>query len=246
MGRKITNYANNQNSISLKDLRSNDSAQKALQSEFKELLDNTVLYRRKRGESEEGFTETIEKDFAAQVVEAVYNNNPHNTHLKQKLFGERYTQIFSRKMNAEKVYLACILYKIINKNSELLKDEHLRNYGLSLFFFSHILSVIMNEDELGKEMLENPREYVTTHKSLLVDTLTKIWKLIAPDINMDIKEYTKEQGGYFDYKNVFKNAAFIDHMTDKIKSAYIRLTIRDEGDSFSAIYNNYKALENGN
>jgi len=54
MVKQITYYANNQNSISLKDLRSNDSVQKALQAEFKELFNNTILYKRKRGESEEG------------------------------------------------------------------------------------------------------------------------------------------------------------------------------------------------
>ena len=33
----ITYFANNQNSISIKDLRSNDSVQKSLQKEFEEL-----------------------------------------------------------------------------------------------------------------------------------------------------------------------------------------------------------------
>jgi len=190
MVKQITYYANNQNSISLKDLRSNDSVQKALQAEFKELFNNTILYKRKRGESEEGFDEIIEKDFAAQIIEAVYFDRPHNTHLKQKLFGEEYTKIFSRKINAEKIYLASIFYNIIDENSELLDNEKIRNYGLSLFFFSHILSEIMKEDELGKEILENPKGFVTTNKSVLIKTLKKIWELMTPDINCELEEYT--------------------------------------------------------
>ena len=244
MVKNITYYANNQNSISLKDLRSNDSVQKALQAEFKELFNNTILYKRKRGESEEGFNEIIEKDFAAQIIEAVYFDKPHNTHLKQKLFGEEYTKIFSRKINAEKIYLASMLYNIIDENSELLKDEKIRNYGLALFFFSHILSEIMKEDELGKEILENPKDFVTTNKNVLIKSLKKIWKLMAPDINEDLKEYTIEHDNFFDYKNLFKNSQFIQTMTGRIKSNYIRLTIRNGADSFSSIYNHFIKIEN--
>ena len=244
MVKNITYYANNQNSISLKDLRSNDSVQKALQAEFKELSNNTILYKRKRGESEEGFNEIIEKDFAAQIIEAVYFDRPHNTHLKQKLFGEEYTKIFSRKINAEKIYLASMLYNIIDENSELLDIEKIRNYGLSLFFFSHILSEIMKKDELGKEILENPKDFVTTNKSVLIKALKKIWELITPDINLDLEEYTTEHEDFFDYKNVFKNNQFIQTMTGKIKSDYIRLTRRNAADSFSSIYNQLIEIEN--
>ena len=236
--KKITYFANNQNSISLKDLRSNDSVQKALQSEFQELFNGEVLYRRKRGESEEGYEKIIETDFAAQILEAVYLSKPHNAHLKQKLFGEEYTKIFSRKTNAEKIYLASLLYDVVDNNAELLDNERIRDYGLSLFFFSYVLSVIMREDELGRQILDEPRTFVTEHKEVLLGTLKKIWELITPDINADIEEYTDEYEGFFDYKNVFKNSQFIQTMSRKIKSDYIRLTRRNASDSFSAIYNN--------
>lgn len=236
--KKITYFANNQNSISLKDLRSNDSVQKALQSEFQELFNGEVLYRRKRGESEEGYEKIIETDFAAQILEAVYLSKPHNAHLKQKLFGEEYTKIFSRKTNAEKIYLASLLYDVVDNNAELLDNERIRDYGLSLFFFSYVLSVIMREDELGRQILDEPRTFVTEHNEVLLGTLKKIWELITPDINADIEEYTDEYEGFFDYKNVFKNSQFIQTMSRKIKSDYIRLTRRNASDSFSAIYNN--------
>ena len=244
MVKKITYYANNQNSISLKDLRSNDSVQKTLQKEFRELFNNTILYKRKRGESEEGFNEIIEKDFAAQIIEAVYFGRPHNTHLKQKLFGEEYPRIFSRKIYAEKIYLASMLYNIIDKNSELLDNEKIRNYGLSLFFFSHILSEIMKEDELGREILENPKDFVTTNRNVLIRALKRIWELMTPDINIELEEYTTEYENFFDYKNVFKNSQFIQTMTGRIISDYIRLTRRNTADSFSSIYNNFIEIEN--
>lgn len=243
--KNITYYANNQNSIGLRDLRSNDSTQKALQSEFEELFSNTVLYKRKKGEAEEGFSEIIEKDFAAQIIAAIYIKEPHNTHLKQKLFGEEYTRIFSRNITAEKIYFGHILYSIILEKSELLDNEKIRGYGLAIFFFSYVLSEIMRQDELGKKILDNPKEFITTNKVILTKTLEKIWSLITPDINFDLEEYTTTHDNFFDYKNVFKNSQFVQTISGKIKSDYIRLTRRNEADSFSSIYNSFMINSEG-
>ena len=244
--KKITYFANNQNSIGLKDLRSNDSVQRSLQREFEELFSNQVLYRRKKGESDEGYDECIEKDFAAQLIKSVYLSKPHHTHLKQKLFGEDYPIIFSRNINAEKIYFASLLYSIVKDNSSLLDNEKIRNYGLSLFFFSHILACIMREDDLGTAILKNPHDYITTNKEDTINTLQKMWELITPDINLEIEEYTTQNNDFFDYKNLFKNNSFIQTMTNKIKSDYTRLIRRSSEDSFSEIYNSQTNSNQGN
>ncbi len=237
--KKITIYANNQNSISIKDLRSNDSVQKQLQEEFKKLFDNTVLYKRKKGEEESGYNEIIEKDFGAQIVEAIYRDSPHNTHLKQKLFGEDYTKIFSRKINAQNIYLGKIIYDIVKENSNMLSNEKLRDYGLAIFFFAYSLSVIMREDDIGKEILQNPDNFIKNQQTALRSTLKRIWELITPDINSNLEEYTTENNNFFDYKNVFKNSLFVQKISTKTKNDYIRLTRRNFGDSFKNIFNSY-------
>jgi hypothetical protein len=239
--KEITRNANNQNSISLRDLRSNDSVQKALQREFEEVFGGRILYKRKRGEPEEGFDTVIDKDFAAQSIEAVYCGNPHNTHLKQKLFGEDYTIIFSRRITAEKIYLAKLIYDVVKDNAIMLDNERIRDYGLSLFFFSYVLSEIMKEDEIGRTILDNPRPYVTEQVTILLETLRRLWGLITPDINIDLIEYSENNGGFFDYKNVFKNSQFVEIMSRKIKSDYVRLIRRNSGDSFSNIFRSFTA-----
>jgi len=68
---------------------------------------------------------------------------------------------------------------------------------------------------------------------------------MTPDINYDLEEYKTENDNFFDYKNVFKNSQFIQTMTGRIKSDYIRLTRRNNGaDSFSSIYNQFIEIEN--
>jgi len=237
----ITYYNNNQNSISMADLRSNDSVQKALKREFQELFGDRVCYRRKRGEAVTENSEVIEKDFAAQLIEAVYYGSPHNTHLKQKLFGEEYPKIFSRRVDAAKIYLAYLFYRTVEENSSLLDKVQIRTYGLATFFFSHALCEIMKKDALGSQIVESPRAYVTAHRTALERTLKKLWQLITPDINADIEDYAAEQDGFFDYKNVFKNSAFVDHMTRRVIADYERLTRRNVDDSFGHIFASFAA-----
>lgn len=236
MVRDITYYANNQNSIGLADLRSNDSVQRSLQRQFQELFGDETGYLRKRGDETGTHQHIIDKDYAAQLIEAVYYGNPHNTHLKQRLFGEEYTKIFSRRINAEKIYLAYMLYAIIVSNGTRFDNEQIRNYGLARFYFAHALAEVMKREELGQTIMEAPREYVTTHKAKLLNSLTKLWQLLIPDINADISEYTAGHDGFFDYKNVFKNSAFINHMDRRIKVDYERLVMRNTNDSFTNIY----------
>jgi len=236
MVRDITYYANNQNAIGLADLRSNDSVQRSLQHQFQDLFGNEIGYLRKRGEDTGTYQYVIEKDYAAQLIEAVYYGNPHNTHLKQKLFGEEYTKIFSRRIAAEKIFLSHILYDIVASNAARLNNEQIRSYGLARFYFAHALAEVIKNDELGQTIIENPREYVTTHRRKLLNSITRLWQLLIPDINADISEYTAEHYDFFDYKNVFKNSAFIAHMDRRIKVDYERLVMRNPSDSFTNIY----------
>jgi len=236
---EITFYANNQNSIGLADLRSNDSSQKAIQREFSELFGDSVVYLRKKGETFPQNAKVIDKDLAAQLIEAVYYESPHNTHLKQKLFGAEYTKIFSRRTTAEKIYLAYLLYDTVNRNSDLLDKPQIRTYGLSLFFFAYTLSAIMRKDDLGNSILDNPREYVTSQIQPLSNTLDRLWSLITPDLNADIDDYIQEADGFFDYKNLFKNSEFVDTMSRRAVADYERLVRRNASDSFSSIYNSF-------
>jgi hypothetical protein len=234
--KNITYFANNQNSISIRDLRSNDSVQKALQREFEQLFGNTVLYRRKRGEDEGNYSEVIERDFAAQLISSVYLQEPHNTHLKQQLFGSDYTRIFSKKTTAEKIYLAKMIYDTIDQKSNLLENEKLREYGLALFFFSYVIADILRKDELGIKIFENPKDYVTNNKDILVRSIQKLWEILSLDINWAITDYTKEHENFFDYKNLFKNSKFVESMTDKITREYSKTVYKDPNYTFKKIY----------
>jgi len=233
----ITFFANNQNSISLKDLKSDDRIQKALKNEFKEIFDNKILYKIKRGESDVGYEEVVQLDFAAQLIESFYLCSPQNAHLKNSLFGERYSKIFSREITADKIYLAFIIYNIIEQHVADLQNEQVKTYGLSKLFFCHLIGEILRLEDIGQSVLSNPRNYVVNKKEQMRESITLLWKLLVPEIDAYIEQYTEQNGGFFDYKNVFKNAEFVKAMTRQIKSDHQRILVRHPEDSFESILN---------
>ena len=124
----------------------------------------------------------------------------------------------------------------MSKNSTLLQNEKIREYGLALFFFTHVIADILREDELGKNIIENPKTYVTTHKEKLGNALTNLWRIMSPEINWEIDEFTQENDNFFDYKNLFKNSQFVKSMTGRIKKDYTKATFKDATNAFTKIY----------
>ncbi len=236
---QITYFTNNQNAITLKDLKSRDRTQRALKREFNELFNNRVLYRIKRGESGTDYDQIIDIDFAAQLIEAFFLGGPHNTHLKSRLFGERYSKIFSRHITAAKIYLANLVYKIIEDNVSKLKNEQVRGYGLAKFFFTYVIGEILKTDEIGIKIIDTPCEYITIYLDQLRLSIKKLWDLLTPDINAYVEEFTEKNSGFFDYKNVFKSSAFVQNTSRRIKTDHQRILVRHPEDSFKNIFQSF-------
>jgi hypothetical protein len=232
----ITYYTNNQNPIRLQDLKADDRVHKAIQSQFTQLLDKQVLYKRKRGESEEGYATVIALDVAAQLIEAFYLGNPQNTHSKARLFGERYPSIFSRHTTAAKIYLAHLIYNVIYENESRPRNPQVQTYGLAYFFFLHVIAEILREDGLGKELVNDPAQWVKDQTPRLLEAVSKLWQLLVPDIDAYFDEYTKEHENFFDYKNVFKSTDFVDSATKRLLADNRKDLVRHPEDAFRRIY----------
>lgn len=242
MVHRITHYANNQNAISLQDLKSDDGVQKQLRREFDE-LGRGVLYRIKRGEAEAGFRSVIAVDFAAQLIESYVLNSPQSAHLKSELFGEKYADIFSRKITAYKLYLVYLIHKTILGNIHVVSNEQVQGYGLAVFCFLHIVGEVLRDDEVGNEIDRDPKTYLATEEqeAYLLSSISHLWQLLAQDINQYIENYATEHGGFFDYKNTFKNADFVRLMAARIKADHNRAIVRHAEDKFANIYHKYQA-----
>ena len=98
---------------------------------------------------------------------------------------------------------------------------------------------IMEDDDLGKEIIENPNRFVEgTNLEILKNSVQKLFELVALDINGFITEY-QQTVSLFDYKNLFKNKDFCDKMNINVLTSHKKSVVRHQEDSFKSIFETF-------
>ena len=107
--RNITFATNSQNPVDLRDLRSNDLAQRQLENAI-----GLLGYNYRRHRSEVSFQATdISTATAAEAVLSVWRNRPHQAkYQSREHFGKLYGIIFSPDLNGAQVVIATLLFRI--------------------------------------------------------------------------------------------------------------------------------------
>lgn len=106
---QITQAANSQNPVDLKDLRYNDERQRRLETGIHDL---DFIYRRKRMDSATKPTD-ITSGTAAEAILAVWRSAPHQAKfLTREHFGKLYDKIFTETLNGAQTIAAVLLYRI--------------------------------------------------------------------------------------------------------------------------------------
>ena len=213
----ITYRSNNQNSISLKDLRANDSTQIQIQAEFRDLFQGEFGYQIKRGEDVPAPI-VIPNDLAAQILLSLYVGEPWQAHRKSALFAERYKQIFRPGIGAPEILLGYVIWQEVQKRKDRLEDPLLAGYALTTFILIYLVGRLMRETETGRAVLSDPFLYLTermTELRVAIGSLTN-------DLLVDVDAYAREeaQNGYFDYKSRFKSQTAIRHLTEDVLRNY--------------------------
>lgn len=235
LSQNITYYTNNQNAISLKDLKSNDKVQQDLQIEFHKLFSNEILYKIKSGEDERDYLRVIENDFAAQLITAFYLKEPYTAHQKAEIFASNYIKVFNRHIDASFIFLLAEIYRAIDEKNDLIEDEGIRTYKLTRFFFVYIFRLIFDDDPAGKELLENPSVFLEKYLNKYFEAFSKLFQLLVLDFNYNIKSEKDNNQGYFDYKNSLRNAEKTREMSNEVVKAYKRHLVHHKEDSFSSL-----------
>lgn len=229
----ITYRSNNQNSINLKDLRANDSTQVVLKSEFNELFGGRVQYVIKRGEDATGEI-VIQNDHAAQILVALYNEEPFLAHRKFALFDQRYKDVFHPRISSAHVYLGWLIWDEVQNHLDQVDSELIARYALTSFVLVYLVGRIMKESEIGGAVLQSPADYLPANEATV---RTAVGGLVG-DILVDFNGYVREQeddGGYFDYKTRFKSQAAIREITEDVLRGHQRAVRRSPDVEFQLV-----------
>lgn len=211
----ISIYNNNQNAITMKDLRSNDLVQRRLEREFIDIYKNhnlNIEYVPKKGKLTRKDCIEIASDYAAQLITSCYLLNPYNIHLKTSMFDSSYNTIFNRNINASKIIMYYFAHKALKDNLNFIDDERIATYGLAQHFILSILFKVLYKHSKTAIILDDANYYLDK-----IENYNTVFCLLINIISGVFNHYMDEyKTGDFDYKNFFKSKDRVEELARNI------------------------------
>ena len=217
---KITQRSNNQNAITMRDLRSTDAKQRELADEFEALFSGKVIYDFRRGEKSKAEL-TIPNDLAAQMIVSMYEMEPWDAHKKTELFEKKYDAIFSNAIHAPHVYMAHLVYQAAISNRSSVKDPSVASYQLTAFVLMYLARLVIQEEPSGIQAIADPLPLITDSKRLMQarTNIDQLMKHIVVDLNFYIREQ-KEEDEFWDYRRAFKRKVDVTVLGKEVVRGY--------------------------
>ncbi|MCB9063487.1 MAG: AIPR family protein [Halobacteriovoraceae bacterium] len=220
--RNITVNSNNQNAISLSDLKSDDITQKRISKEFQELSSKyslNIFYKNKRGGEDlqpDNFS-ILQKDHAAQLLMSAVLGESYNSHLKTKIYSDLYKDIFNKDTTAFRIFLLDLIYKEIDNQKIKIKDQRIANYGLARLFIISLVFKVLKDSSVWKEFFINQsKETFFRNQDSFRKWISKIVTMVINIFNAEILREKELNQGEIDYKNVFKNREKCNELSTRI------------------------------
>lgn len=230
----IAYRTNNQNSISLRDLSSNDTTQVALKAEFDDLFGDQVVYAIKRGVTEP--LPQLPNELAGRLLLALYNGLPWSAHQKYRIFGDLESQVFNYHVGAPHIRLVQLLSELVKDRLPNLENQRLARYGLTSFTLLYLLGELIRGSEDGKRFLNDPRSVLSTGKApnpkqaAVLGQAGGMLDWLVTELNF----YVRESGADgFDYKRQLKSPKAVGTIRDSLLKAFEKDVYRGRATKFA-------------
>ena len=232
LAERVTRYSNNQNGVKARDFKSNNTIQVRLQNEFGLHYHDRFCLEVKRGENLPG-GEMISNEDAGLYFMAFDLKEPWGTHRKYQVFDEKYADIFGRpEVNADRIVFCHTLMCCIQDATHKLNNQLFGKYALTRYALLYILRLILEEDEIGKDMISTPRRYV--RDATAQQRLRECLKSIVNDIIIDVNGEVEPFGDDFDYRDKLRDSQWIQTMAQAVVGNYLKLVQRGRIQSLTA------------
>lgn len=230
----ITYRSNNQNPVNMRDQRANDRIQRDLQHQVGERYGEQLFYDIRRGQPADGDLERFDNQLAAQVLTAVWLEEPWNAVRKVKLFDQDYHRIF-RRATADRLYLAYLT----NRACEAVQDELAPELQTSFASVRHTLTYLVGrllaQSTLGAQLLDHPERWLPDKTDEVVDELDYFAKFAADETNFYVQDREEArqadpEAPPFDPKTIFKSSSGVRPLQRQVIQAYRALARRPDND----------------
>jgi hypothetical protein len=231
---RISYRTNNQNPISLRDLKANDTTQVHLKSQFDDLYGKYATYGIKSGEP--ASTPELPNEYAGQLVLALYVGQPWSAHQKYKIFDELESQIFGYHTAAPQIRLAQVVAEEVDKAKQNVALEKIRKYRLTTFLLVYLVGEMLRTEPDGKRLLENPQPYLSTsakrepREARIRAALNALAAVAVAELNY----YVRDNGDdAYEYKGDFKSPVQVKRIRGEVLKGYEKDKFRGREQAFS-------------
>ena len=90
--------------------------------------------------------------------------------------------------------------------------------------------MILENDQLAKEILENPKMFVRTNKAR--DHFRECIRKIVGDLVVDLNAEVEEYGDDFDYRDKLRDSTWVGELSKKVSTDHLKLVKRGRIKSF--------------
>jgi len=231
----ITRISNNQNGVKPRDFKSNNPIQVRLQNEVKSQYRGIYFFEVKRGEPHDS-GDVISNELAGLQFMAFDLKEPWGTHRKYQVFDDKYTEIWGRpEVNADRLVMCHVIMETINSAKEKINNKLFAKYALTRYIILYLVRSVLENDNLGKKLLENPKPFVRAAKDRehFKSCISKMIDDVIVDVNGEVDEY----GVDFDYRGRIREEPWVKDLKTKVVNNYLKLVQRNRIDSFEVEWN---------
>jgi hypothetical protein len=226
----VTRFSNNQNAVKPRDFMANNRIQIRLQNEFLKLYGDRYAFEIKRGEIL-GRGTPISNEDAGLFLMAFDLKEPWATHRKYQVFEERHADLFGRpEVTADRIVLCQVVMEAVTAASSAIKNTLFGRYILTRYLILYIVREILENDDLGKQILTNPAVFVRADgdRGRFRDCV----RLVIGDVVIDLNAEVEEYGEDFDYRDKLRDSDWVRKLSRKVVADNLKLVKRGRSQSF--------------
>lgn len=234
LAEEITYRSNNQNPVNFRDQRSTDATQRDLQNQVKEHYDGRLFYSIREGEPAPAGAEVLDNRLAAQLLMAIYVGEPHRAVRKVALFDKEYHRVFSRDVDAHRLYLVHLLNTAAREHRGDLREELAAAFASVRFTLVSMVAEVIELSGLGEAFIASPGPWLLTRHDEVVGEIERFTQDVIDSINFHVEEEegeAREADRLYDPKVVFKSADGVRRLHQRAVQDAKRATRRAERDA---------------
>lgn len=133
---------------------------------------------------------------------------------KVRLFDEDYHRIFSKRLNADRLYFVDLLNQLVEARRNQLRDDLNASFASVRFTLAHLTAQVVRQSELGVELISRPERWLPDQEDDIREELDMLIDYVIDEVNYYVQDRQEEddqeeQAALFDPKVAFKSKAQI-------------------------------------